>query len=79
MWDPLRRLDTAEAAATQYEKKAKKGGPEGWEVFGNKHLYKSYLKRTENVPYTKEEYEAAKARDPEFYRWGTGHRNAAES
>ncbi|GFR39622.1 hypothetical protein Agub_g86 [Astrephomene gubernaculifera] len=62
------RLETAEAAALKYEKHDKKGGPTGWGVFASENLYRSYLKRAENVPYTQEDYEKAKAADPEFYR-----------
>ncbi|KAG2496151.1 hypothetical protein HYH03_005753 [Edaphochlamys debaryana] len=62
------RLETAEAAALKYEKAEKKGGPTGWGVFASENLYQAYLKRAENVPYTQEDYEKAKAQDPEFYR-----------
>ncbi|GIL91074.1 hypothetical protein Vretimale_9509 [Volvox reticuliferus] len=62
------RLETAEAAALKYEKREKKGGPTGWGVFASENLYQAYLKRAENVPYTQEDYEKAKAADPEFYR-----------
>lgn len=63
------RLDSAEVAALQYEKRDKKGGPSGGEVFNEKSLYKAHQKRVDNIPYTAKDYEAAKARDPEFYRW----------
>ncbi|GIL65939.1 hypothetical protein Vafri_19568 [Volvox africanus] len=62
------RLETAEAAALKYEKREKKGGPTGWGVFASENLYQAYLKRSENVPYTQDDYEKAKAADPEFYR-----------
>ncbi|PNH06306.1 Peptidyl-prolyl cis-trans isomerase [Tetrabaena socialis] len=62
------RLETAETAALKYEKAEKKSGPTGWGVFGSENLYQAYLKRAEGVPYTKEDYETAKAADPEFYR-----------
>ncbi|KXZ55225.1 hypothetical protein GPECTOR_3g367 [Gonium pectorale] len=61
------RLETAETAALKYEKREKKGGPTGWGVFGSENLYHAYLKRAEGVPYTQEDYEKAKAADPEFY------------
>jgi pre-mRNA-splicing factor SYF2 len=63
-----RRLETAEVAAAKYEKAEKQAGPTGMGVFAPEHLYRSYLKRAENVPYTQEDYEKAKAADPEFYR-----------
>jgi hypothetical protein len=63
------RLETAEAASLKHEKRDKQGGPTGWGVFASENLYHSYLKRAENVPYTQEDYEKAKAADPEFYRW----------
>ncbi|GLC37960.1 hypothetical protein PLESTB_001498000 [Pleodorina starrii] len=62
------RLETAEAAALKYDKREKKGGPTGWGVFASENLYQAYLKRAENVPYSQEDYEKAKAADPEFYR-----------
>ncbi|EFJ44934.1 hypothetical protein VOLCADRAFT_64247 [Volvox carteri f. nagariensis] len=62
------RLETAEAASLKHEKREKKGGPTGWGVFASENLYRAYLKRAENVPYTQEDYEKAKAADPDFYR-----------
>ena len=64
------RLETLEQAEMYYEKHKKKEEVKGGEVFSSKFLYGSYLKRAENVPYTKEDYEAAKARDPDLYREG---------
>mmetsp|Transcript_29203 Transcript_29203/g.64548 ORF Transcript_29203/g.64548 Transcript_29203/m.64548 type:complete len:498 (-) Transcript_29203:188-1681(-) len=64
----MHRIETVEQAEQQYKKKERKETPEGWDVFNQKSLYNAYLKRAEKVPYTLEEYEAAKARDPEFYR-----------
>ncbi|KAK9811222.1 hypothetical protein WJX72_000229 [[Myrmecia] bisecta] len=62
------RLDTVEAAEAAYKKREKKEAPTGWEAFNQKSLYKAYEKRTANVPYTQEEYEAMRSKDPEFYR-----------
>jgi len=62
------RLDTAEYAELQARKHQKKDPAEGWEIFNQKTLYNAYMKRTQQIPYTQEDYEAAKARDPEFYR-----------
>ncbi|GFH15858.1 peptidyl-prolyl cis-trans isomerase, partial [Haematococcus lacustris] len=62
------RLETAETAGLQYKKKDKKQGPSGWQIFDQQSMYNAYMKRAEKVPYSQEEYEAAKARDPEFYR-----------
>jgi pre-mRNA-splicing factor SYF2 len=64
------RLETLEQAEMYYDKHKKKEEVKGGEVFSSKFLYGSYLKRAENVPYTKEDYEAAKARDPDLYREG---------
>eukprot|EP00193_Tetraselmis_chui_P012355 CAMPEP_0177780506 /NCGR_PEP_ID=MMETSP0491_2-20121128/17243_1 /TAXON_ID=63592 /ORGANISM="Tetraselmis chuii, Strain PLY429" /LENGTH=425 /DNA_ID=CAMNT_0019300289 /DNA_START=49 /DNA_END=1327 /DNA_ORIENTATION=- len=50
------RLQTIEQAELHYKKKAKKGPATAYE------------KRSANIPYTMSDYEAAKARDPEFYR-----------
>uniref|UniRef100_A0A7R9VHV7 peptidylprolyl isomerase n=1 Tax=Chlamydomonas euryale TaxID=1486919 RepID=A0A7R9VHV7_9CHLO len=61
------RLETVEQAELQYAKREKKEKPAGWDIFNTKALYNAYMKRTENVPYTKEDYEAAKARNPELY------------
>ncbi|KAL6762226.1 cyclophilin-like domain-containing protein [Haematococcus lacustris] len=66
--DQAHRLETAETAGLQYKKKDKKQGPSGWQIFDQKSMYNAYMKRAEKVPYSQEEYEAAKARDPEFYR-----------
>lgn len=62
------RLESVEQAELQYEKRSKKGAPEGMAVFNEKRLYEAYMKRTEKIPYTLDDYEAAKARDPDFYR-----------
>lgn len=59
------RLQTAEQAELQNTKKA---APHGREMFDSKALYGAAIKRAQQVPYTLEEYEAAKARDPDFYR-----------
>lgn len=64
----LHRIQTAEQAATLYAKQQKDKAPEGWEVFNEKSLYRAYKKRAKNLPYSMEEYEAQKQRDPEFYR-----------
>ncbi len=66
----LCRLDTVEQAEMQYKKKEKKETPFGWDSFNNKALYNAYLKRAEKVPYSAEDYQAAKARDPELYKDG---------
>ncbi|KAG2448566.1 hypothetical protein HYH02_006457 [Chlamydomonas schloesseri] len=65
------RLETAETAALKYEKRDKKGGPTGWGVFAPENLYQAHLKRAEagvTAAYSAEDYEKAKAADPEFYR-----------
>ncbi|KAG2444869.1 hypothetical protein HXX76_001607 [Chlamydomonas incerta] len=65
------RLETAETAALKYEKRDKKGGPTGWGVFAPENLYEAHLKRAEAgvaAAYSVEDYEKAKAADPEFYR-----------
>ncbi|PNW88621.1 hypothetical protein CHLRE_01g037400v5 [Chlamydomonas reinhardtii] len=65
------RLETAETAALKYEKRDKKGGPTGWGVFAPENLYQAHLKRAEAgvaAAYSVEDYERAKAADPEFYR-----------
>eukprot|EP00873_Tetraselmis_striata_P023828 jgi/Tetstr1/444092/TSEL_003329.t2 len=62
------RLQSLEAAELEYKKKAKKETPFGWDSFNQKALYNAYDKRASKIPYTKADYEAAKARDPEFYR-----------
>jgi hypothetical protein len=36
-------------------------------VFNQKSLYNAYKKRTAGIPYTQEEYERAKANDPNFF------------
>ena len=64
------RLETLEQAEMYYEKHKKKEEVKGGEVFSSKFLYGSYMKRAENVPYTKEDYEAAQARDPDLYKGG---------
>lgn len=64
-------LEPLEKLESQYEKKdKKKAAAFGWDVFNQKSLYNSYKKRTANVTVDMEEYEAAKAADPEFYRDG---------
>ncbi|GAQ77882.1 pre-mRNA-splicing factor SYF2 [Klebsormidium nitens] len=60
-------LDTVEDAEEKYKKWDKKETPFGWDVFNQKSLYNAYKKRTNDVPYTQEEYEQAKANDPNFY------------
>eukprot|EP00201_Polytomella_parva_P009695 CAMPEP_0175058522 /NCGR_PEP_ID=MMETSP0052_2-20121109/11892_1 /TAXON_ID=51329 ORGANISM="Polytomella parva, Strain SAG 63-3" /NCGR_SAMPLE_ID=MMETSP0052_2 /ASSEMBLY_ACC=CAM_ASM_000194 /LENGTH=527 /DNA_ID=CAMNT_0016323907 /DNA_START=88 /DNA_END=1671 /DNA_ORIENTATION=+ len=45
-----------------------KSAPEGVDVFSQRTLFEAYNRRTQNIPYTLEDYEAAKKRDPEFYR-----------
>ncbi len=52
----------------KYIKSEKKPTPAGGEVFNQRALYNAYTKRAAKVPYSKEDYEAAKARDPNgFY------------
>jgi cyclophilin family peptidyl-prolyl cis-trans isomerase len=62
------RLDTLEAAEAKYAKAAPGAAPEGMAAFNQRTLYRAYEKRAEAVPYSLADYEAAKARDPEFYR-----------
>lgn len=61
-----------EQAEVQYKKREKKEAPAGWDVFNQRALYQAYLKRSDKVPYTQEDYEAAKAKDPDFYRCAGG-------
>ncbi|GJP53339.1 hypothetical protein CLOM_g12499, partial [Closterium sp. NIES-68] len=61
-------LETQEAAETKYKKWEKKEAPFGWDVFNQRALYNAYKKRTDNIPYTEEEYLKAKEKDPDFYR-----------
>lgn len=64
------RLETAETAAAIYEKTRKTPAPKGWEAFNQAALYGAYERRTAAIKPSAEEYEAAKAADPEFYRAG---------
>ncbi|GAB4822098.1 hypothetical protein N2152v2_009144 [Parachlorella kessleri] len=64
------RLETAETAEAIYQKKQKKQAPQGWEAFNQQSLYNAYEKRAAAILPNAEEYEAAKAADPEFYRAG---------
>eukprot|EP00898_Chlorokybus_atmophyticus_P002207 jgi/Chlat1/2988/Chrsp2S04706 len=68
--DPSKRylLHTEEQAEEQYKKRQKKPAAFGWDVFNQRSLYNAYKKRTQNVPYTPEDYEKIKASQPEFYR-----------
>lgn len=68
--DPTKayRLETAETAEALYKKREKKPAPEGWEAFNQATLAATYEKRTERIKPDREEYEAARAADPEFYR-----------
>lgn len=68
--DPTKKylLDTQEDAEYKYKKTEKKETPFGWDVFNQKALYSAYEKRTKNIPYTLEDYEAMKAADPNMYR-----------
>lgn len=66
--DAAHRLETAEAAQARYKSEEKQPAAFGWDVFNQATLYKAFEKRSQKVPYTKEDYEAQKARDPEFYR-----------
>lgn len=64
-------LDSVEEAEAKYKKWEKKPAPFGWDAFNEKSLYNAYKKRAKKVPYTMEEYNLAKASDPEFYRDGS--------
>ena len=68
--DPTKKhlLQTAEQAEAMYKKNEKKETPFGWDVFNQKSLYNAYVKRTKNIQTTKEEYEAAKVAQSDFYR-----------
>lgn len=63
-------LDTQEDAEAKYKKYEKKDAAFGWDIFNQKSLYNGYKKRTKNIATTVEEYNRAKAGDPEFYRDG---------
>ncbi|MEW5299228.1 MAG: hypothetical protein WDW38_005112 [Sanguina aurantia] len=64
------RIESVEYADVQYAERERKQASQTQGVYSNHQatLYKSYLKRAENIPYGPSDYEAAKARDPEFYR-----------
>jgi pre-mRNA-splicing factor SYF2 len=66
--DEAYRLLPAEKAEQLYEKNTKKRAPEGAAVFNQQAIYRAYEKRTENIPYSKEDYEKMKKENPEFYR-----------
>mmetsp|Transcript_6024 Transcript_6024/g.11767 ORF Transcript_6024/g.11767 Transcript_6024/m.11767 type:complete len:505 (+) Transcript_6024:163-1677(+) len=61
-------IQTAETAEAVDKKKNKKKNPRGWESFNQAALYEAYEQRTEGIKPDIKEYEAAKAKDPEFYR-----------
>ncbi|KDD76229.1 SYF2 splicing factor [Helicosporidium sp. ATCC 50920] len=61
-------LETAETAEALYQKRHKKAAPKGWEAINPEALYQAYERRTEKIKPSLEEYEAQKAKDPEFYR-----------
>ena len=62
------RLQTAEAAEAQYKKREKKPAPSGVAAFTPAALAAAYERRAAALPTALEEYETAKAHDPEFYR-----------
>eukprot|EP00798_Chlamydomonas_sp_ICE-L_P013268 gene13268-19110_t len=63
------RIETAETAELGYNKREKKTPSTfGWDAFNQKTLFGAFEKRQDNVPFNKAEYEAAKAKDPDFYR-----------
>ncbi|KAK2077917.1 hypothetical protein QBZ16_003785 [Prototheca wickerhamii] len=72
------RLETAETAAALHAKRHKAPAPQGWEAFNPGALYAAYERRTEAIKPSAEEYEAAKAADPEFYRAGDSLRYGGE-
>jgi pre-mRNA-splicing factor SYF2 len=61
-------LDSAEAAEREYAAAEKDPAAFGWDSFNQATLYKAYEKRAAAIPYTKADWDAAKAADPEFYR-----------
>jgi pre-mRNA-splicing factor SYF2 len=61
-------LDSAEAAERAYARAEKEPAAFGWDSFNQATLYKAYEKRAAAIPYSKADWEAAKAADPEFYR-----------
>ena len=63
-------MESAEDAEQAYEKRKKKPAAFGWDVFNQKSLYNAYKKRTKQIDVNMEEYEKAKANNPEFYREG---------
>ncbi|GMH44063.1 hypothetical protein BSKO_11997 [Bryopsis sp. KO-2023] len=64
----VHRIESVEVAQAKYKKAEKKPAPMGWDVFNQKTLYNACEKRAEKVPYTLEDYEAEKQRNPDFYR-----------
>eukprot|EP00249_Psilotum_nudum_P015158 c25193_g1_i1 orf=3-941(-) len=64
-------LDTQEAAEAKYKHWEKKPAPFGWDVFNQRSLYNAHKRRTENIPYTMDDYMKAKETDPDFYRDGS--------
>jgi len=61
------KTETAKAVS---RKNQKIPAPQGWEAFNQATLYSAYERRTDAVKPDLEEYQAAKANDPEFYRAG---------
>lgn len=61
-------VQTAETAEAIAKKKNKRKNPQGWEAFNQAALYAAYERRTESIKPNLEEYETARAKDPEFYR-----------
>ena len=61
-------LETAETADAIARKKNKRKGPQGWEAFNQEALYSAYERRTESIKPNLADYQAARAKDPEFYR-----------
>lgn len=61
-------IQTAETAEAVDKKKNTKKNPRGWESFNQAALYEAYERRTEDIKPDIKEYQAAKEKDPEFYR-----------
>eukprot|EP00803_Ostreobium_quekettii_P002717 evm.model.scf_361.10 EVM.evm.TU.scf_361.10 scf_361:88853-94390(-) len=70
--DAVHRIESAEVAQAKHEKQKEKPTPFGWDAFNQKTLYKAYEKRAEQVPYTLEDYEEEKKRNPDFYGDASG-------
>ncbi|KAK9839477.1 hypothetical protein WJX81_004402 [Elliptochloris bilobata] len=68
--DQAHRLHTAESAAAHYAKRDAKPPMAGSDAWSARAYASAYDKRAAKVPVDLKAYEAAKAREPEFYRAG---------